>query len=263
MHNVCQTAQPQEIFLKIFSFLDVEALVNCCKVSKIWRQLSMDNTCWEKVNYPPRLQFLHQIIEEVPKDANIKEYLDHHLIDSVEKLVQVFEAFLAKIRSDTKSKFTCFFPHQFLTNEKNEADLSKCQQLIINIYPPGLKIFEDFKESYIFTNTLKEDPLSSINPYKLKSYFIRQKQFISHFKKTSYSLTNIIAEIWFPSCRSDRYSSIHLDLEQKIKTVLKNKLDKSNGEPATTNWKRISSLLFTSVSSSFITYYFLTHSKSK
>lgn len=146
---------PRQIGLTVLSYLNIQNLGTCCKVSKSWNLLASDNALWGIVS--------KGIFSETIQADNIKNFLktyhDQCLVSS-DELIDRAEAFVNKLSVDQNSRFRCI-----LGNGTNYRTLSI---EILNLNKPPNTY--DFQYDCFASDTVLKELLVKLT--KVSDFFV-------------------------------------------------------------------------------------------
>lgn len=90
-----------ETSFEILSYLDMNDLVQCCKVNREWRRLASDDRLWKQIF--PGVAF--------PSGISAKEYFqDSHFVNSRAEIKQHIAKFVDDLPLNEAATIKCFFP---------------------------------------------------------------------------------------------------------------------------------------------------------
>lgn len=129
---------PDEIGLKILSYLPVQDLSQCCLVSKIWKEMATDDQLWNH-SFPGL---------EVKKQKRLFYYAN--AVNSKGEILERIKNYLTHFPRHQVGTFTCKFPYNPHSSINLEISLDD-----------STEIKEGWKEVCVFTSKMDEGDLSS------------------------------------------------------------------------------------------------------
>ncbi|MBS4169233.1 F-box protein [Parachlamydia sp. AcF125] len=137
---------PEEVSLRILSFLKLPEIGMCSQVCKEWDRLASDNSLWKKV-YPAM---------NVEAETDLKKYLIKRVVQSQDEILRQAEKFVKESLPGQKGQFVCVFPFNPEFSVVIDLDLS---------YPHPAKKKGGRKDFCLFAKVLPKESPSTVNQF--------------------------------------------------------------------------------------------------